>query len=116
VLLLSVTDGLVVGVVALVVVGAGTSLTTARVIPRFLDATPEPMLARFSSLLHLAQVAPVLAVTPVLGVAAHGWGVRAPMVALSVTLLATAAAVRRADAALSPAPGGSRSPVRAASG
>ena len=116
VLLLATTRTLVVGVVALVVVGAGTSLSTARVIPRFLDATPPPMLARFSSLLHLAQVAPVLVVTPVLGSAAHGWGTRAPLVVLAAALLATAVAVRRADAALSPAPVGSGSRVRAAPG
>ncbi len=102
VLLLAATSSLAAGVAALV--GAGTSLTTARVLPRFLDATPEPMLARFSSLLHLAQVAPVLAVAPVLGSAARGWGVRAPLVVLAAALLATAIAVRWADAALSPAP------------
>lgn len=102
-LLLAVSSQLVVGVAALVLVGAGTSMTTARLLPRFVDATPEPLLARFSSLLQLAQVAPVLVATPVLGWAAHNWGVEAPLLLIGGVLLATAFAVRRAELGLSPA-------------
>ena len=105
-LLLAVSGELVVGVAALVLVGAGTSMTTARLLPRFIDATPESMLARFSSLLQLAQVAPVLVATPVLGSAAQGWGVEAPLLLIGAALLATAVAVHRAELGLSPAPGG----------
>lgn len=96
-LLLAVSDQLALGVAALVLVGAGTSMTTARLFPRFFDATPELMLARFSSLLQLAQVAPVLVSTPLLGSAAHGWGIQAPLLLIGGALLATAFAVHRAE-------------------
>jgi hypothetical protein len=59
------------------------------------------MLARFSSLLQLAQVAPVLVATPLLGSAAHGWGVEAPLLLIGAALLATAFAVHRAEFGLS---------------
>jgi uncharacterized membrane protein (DUF485 family) len=84
-----------------VLVGAGTSMTTARLFPRFVDATPEPMLARFSSLLQLAQIAPVLVATSILGAAAHAWGVDTALLLIAVTLLATTLAVRRAEVGLS---------------
>lgn len=103
-LLLAVSSRIALGVAALALVGVGTSMTTARLFPRFLDATPEPMLARFSSLLQLAQVAPVLAATPLLGSVAHGWGVQAPLLLVGAGLLATAVAVHRAERGLSPAP------------
>lgn len=103
-LLLAVSSQLVLGVAALVLVGAGTSMTTARLFPRFIDATPESMLARFSSLLQLAQVAPVLVATPLLGLAAHETGIQAPLLLVGGALLATAFAVRRAEFGLSRAP------------
>lgn len=103
-LLLAVSSQLILGVAALVLVGAGTSMTTARLIPRFIDATPESMLARFSSLLQLAQVAPVLVATPLLGLAAHEAGIQAPLLLVGGALLATAFAVRRAELGLSRAP------------
>lgn len=104
-LLLAASDRLAVGIAALVLVGAGTSMTTARLFPRFLDATPEPLLARFSSLLQLAQIAPVLVATPLLWSVAHGCGVRAPLVLIAGALLATTLAVQRAERGLSPALG-----------
>jgi hypothetical protein len=104
-LLLAASSHLAAGVAALVLVGAGTSMTTARLFPRFVDATPEPMLARFGSLLQLAQIAPVLVATPVLGAAAEGQGVRVPLLLIGGALLVTTAAVRRADRGLSPACG-----------
>jgi uncharacterized membrane protein (DUF485 family) len=100
-LLLAVTAQVVLAAAALVLVGAGTSMTTARLFPRFVDATPEPMLARFSSLLQLAQIAPVLVATPILGAAAHAWGVDTALLLIAVTLLATTLAVRRAEVGLS---------------
>lgn len=102
-LLLAVSSQLVLGVAALVLVGAGTSMTTARLFPRFLVATPESLLARFSSLLQLAQVAPVLVATPLLGSAAHARGVEAPLLLIGGALLATTFAVHRAELGLSPA-------------
>lgn len=99
-LLLAVAAHLALAVVAVLLVGVGTSMTTARLIPRFLDATPESMLARFQSLLQLAQVAPVLVATPVLGWAAHLWSVEAPLVAMAGVLLTTTLAVRRAEVGL----------------
>lgn len=99
-LLLAVAAHLAVAVVAVLLVGVGTSMTTARLIPRFIDATPESMLARFQSLLQLAQIAPVLVATPVLGWAAHLWSVEAPLVVMAGVLLATTLAVRRAEVGL----------------
>jgi MFS family permease len=90
-----------VGVVAVLLVGVGTSMTTARLFPRFIDATPEAMLARFHSLLQLAQIAPVLVATPVLGWLAAGWGVGTPLVLMAGVLLATTLAVQRSEVGLS---------------
>jgi hypothetical protein len=104
--LLAASSHLAAGVAALMLVGAGTSMTTARLFPRFVDATPEPMLVRFGSLLQLAQIAPVLVATPVLGAAAEGQGVRVPLLLIGGALLATTAAVRWAERGLSPACGG----------
>jgi len=100
-MLLAVSSRPAVGVAALALVGAGTSMTTARLFPRFVDATPAPLLARFSSLLQLAQVAPVLLATPLLGASAQSWGVEAPLLLIGAVLLATALAVSRAEQGLS---------------
>lgn len=81
-LLLAVAAHLAVAVVAVLLVGVGTSMTTARLIPRFINATPGSMLARFHSLLQLAQIAPVLVATPMLGWAAHLWSVEVPLVVI----------------------------------
>lgn len=102
-LLLAVAEQVALGVVAMLLVGAGTSMTTARLIPRVIDACPEHLLARVSSLLQLAQTAPVFVVTPLLGVAASGGGVAAPLLVMAGVLAATTLAVRRTEAALSPA-------------
>lgn len=99
-LLLANTSHPVLAASAVLLVGVGTSMTTARLIPRFLDATPESMLARFSSLLQLAQIAPVVVATPVLGWVARGWGVETPLVVMAGVLLATTLAVRRAEMGL----------------
>ena len=71
---------------------------------RFIDATPEAMLARFNSLIHLAQIGPVLVATPVLGWVAHQWSVEAPILVMAGVLLATSIAVHRAETGLSPVP------------
>lgn len=111
-LLLAVAAHLAVAVVAVLLVGVGTSMTTARLIPRFVDATPESMLARFQSLLQLAQIAPVLVATPVLGWAAHLWSVDAPLVVMAGVLLTTTLAVHRAEAGLGKS-GTDRTPLEA---
>lgn len=103
-LLLAAASHLVVGVVGVLLVGVGTSMTTARLFPRFVDATPESLLARFNSLIQLTQTAPVLLATPLLGWTAHEWGVEAPLLLASGTLLATTFAVHRAERGLSPVP------------
>ncbi len=100
-LLLAVADHLAAGVFAVLLVGIGTSTTTARLFPRFTDATPEPMLARFNSVIQLAQVAPVLVATPALGWVAHTWGTETSLLLVGVTLLATTVAVHRAEVGLS---------------
>jgi len=111
-LLLAVAPHLAVAVVAVLLVGVGTSMTTARLIPRFIDSTPESMLARFQSLLQLAQIAPVLVATPVLGWAAHLWSVDAPLVVMAGVLLTTTLAVRRAEIGLGKS-GTDRTPLEA---
>ena len=73
-----------------------------RLVPRFLLAAPPPMLARFSSLLGIAQTGPVLAVTPLLGRTASETGISTPLLALACILLLTCwpalVAERRLDA------------------
>ena len=103
-MLLALAPDLTVAVVAVLLVGIGTSMTTARLIPRFVDATPEAMLALFTSLLQLTQIAPVLVATPVLGWAAHGRGVASPLTIMAGVLLATTPAVRRAEVGLGTLP------------
>ncbi len=98
-LALAVTDGLVAGAAAMVLVGIGTSLATARLFPQFVERTPAGMLARFQSLLGLAQTGPMLVATPLLGRLAGHAGVASALVLLAGVLLLTALAVRRADAA-----------------
>ncbi|MFT4085370.1 MAG: hypothetical protein QM638_22545, partial [Nocardioides sp.] len=98
--LLALTGQLVVAMLAVLLVGVGTSMTTARLMPRFADATPETMLARFWSFLQLAQIAPVLVATPVLGWFAHRWSVDSALLVVAGVLLVTAFAVHRADAGL----------------
>lgn len=101
-LLLAAAGHAFVGFVAVLLVGVGTSMTTARLFPCFIDATPESMLARFNSLIQLAQTAPVLVATPVLGWTAHLWGGTAPTLLLSAVLFATTIAVHRAEVGLAP--------------
>jgi MFS family permease len=96
VLLLAASTSQTVGVVALTLVGVGTSLLTTRLFPRFFDATPPHMLARFSSLLGLAQTGPVLVVTPVLGELIGTLGMKVTLGALAGVLILTLVAARRA--------------------
>ena len=91
--------------VALGVVGVGTSLLTARAIPRFMDATPPDLLARFHSLLGLAQTGPVLVVTPVLGRVLSTLGAPTALFCISGLLLVTLVAARRAEQGLRPTAG-----------
>jgi len=99
-LLLAVTTDPRWGAVGVLTVGVGTSLLTTRLIPRFVTATPEHMLARFQSLLGLAQTGPVLLMTPLLGHLITTLGIRPALVVLAVVLLGTAAAARRAEGRL----------------
>ena len=96
---LAATEGLVSGAAALILVGVGTTVVTARLFPQFVELTPPGMLARFQSLVGLAQTGPVLVATPLLGRLAGRHGVVPPLVLLAGVLLLTALAVRRADAA-----------------
>jgi hypothetical protein len=99
-LLLAGASQVAVAMVSVLLVGVGTSMTTARLIPRFVDATPEPMLARFLSVLQLAQIAPVLLATPLLGWAAHRWSVGSPLVVMAGVLLVSSWAVHQAETVL----------------
>lgn len=100
VLLLATTTDPRWGAVAVLTVGVGTSLLTTRLIPRFVTATPAHMLARFQSLLGLAQTGPVLLMTPLLGHLITTLGIRPALVVLAAVLLGTAAAARRAEGQL----------------
>lgn len=86
-----------VGLLALALVGVGTSLTTARLLPRFVVATPPGQLARFQAFLGLAQTGPVLVVTPLLGAVAGRVGVTTTLVVVVGVLAASVPAVRRAE-------------------
>jgi MFS family permease len=68
---------------ALLVVGAGTVLFTAHLLPAFVARTPSDMLGRFQSLLGLAQTGPVLVVTPLLGALAAGAGLGAALLVVA---------------------------------
>lgn len=99
--LLAVAGDIGLAVVGVLLVGVGTSMTTARIFPRFVDATPPGMLARFTSLLGLAQTGPVLVATPVLGWLAERAGVAASLLLMAGILSATTFAVRRSETGLS---------------
>lgn len=81
-------------------VGVGTSLLTTHLFPAFAEVAPEDMLARFWSLLHLAQNLPTTLVMPILGAIAAAAGLTSALVVVALLLLGTAAAaagvVRRA--------------------
>ncbi|MEI7059211.1 MFS transporter [Nocardioides sp. CCNWLW239] len=94
VVLLAVRTELWVGVVAIGLVGVGTTMLTSYLIPAFVASTPPEMLARFSSLTQAAQTVPVLLATPMLGVAA-GFDLRLALVLVAVLLLATVPAAAR---------------------
>jgi MFS family permease len=96
-LLLAVTHGVVAAVCAVGLVGVGTSLLTTRLIPRFVDASPADMLARFQSLLGIAQTGPVLLATPVLGAASSAWGVGVALWLLALILVLTTFAAIAAE-------------------
>jgi len=92
--MLAVTHGATAAVCAVGLVGVGTSLLTTRLIPLFVDASPPHMLARFQSLLGIAQTGPVLLATPTLGAAISAWGVGTAFWLLAAILgLTTFAAV-----------------------
>jgi hypothetical protein len=71
---------------ALFVVGVGTAVFTAHLLPAFVERTPPDMLARFQSLLGIAQTGPVLLVTPLLGALASHAGIAAGLVVVAVPL------------------------------
>lgn len=98
--LLALTPSAAGGTLAVLVVGVGTPLTTARLLPRFVQASPPAMLARFQSFLGLAQTGPVLLVLPLLGAAAHHGGTVVPVLVLAGVLALTGLAVRAAERGL----------------
>jgi MFS family permease len=93
--LLATTRSAATATVALCAVGVGTSLLTARVFPRFMNATPPDMLARFQSLLGLAQTGPVLVAMPVLGRVISSRGIPTALVCIAATLVLTLFSARR---------------------
>ncbi|MDF1603870.1 MFS transporter [Nocardioides sp. YIM 152315] len=78
------------GLGAMLVVGAGTTMFTAHLLPAFVERTPPDMLARFQSLLGLAQTGPVLVVTPVLGAGAAHLGLGAALAVVAVLVAGAA--------------------------
>lgn len=91
-----------VGVVAVALVGVGTSLRTALLLPRLVDAAPEQMLTRVTSLLNLAHAAPVLVATPGLGLTACRLGLPAPLVAISAILVLASISMHCAQFGVTP--------------
>jgi hypothetical protein len=81
---------------ATMVVGIGTSLLTTALVPGFVARTPPAMLARFQSLLQLAQTGPVLLTTPALASVCGRLGVEAGLAMTAGVLAATAVAARSA--------------------
>ncbi|MBB3044440.1 MFS transporter [Nocardioides soli] len=81
---------------SLLVVGVGSVLFTAHMLPVFVARTPPDMLARFQSLLGLAQTGPVLVATPLLGALATqlglGWALAVVAVLLAGAALPIASA------------------------
>jgi hypothetical protein len=102
-----------VGVLAIGLVGVGTTMLTTYLFPAYVARTPPEMLARFSSLTQLAQTGPVLVATPLLGAAA-GVDVRLALAVIAVLLLATVPAATRVARLPEPAarqyPAGSDTP------
>jgi hypothetical protein len=62
-----------------------------------MEATPPDMLARFQSLLGLAQTGPMLVVTPLLGHLISSLGMSAALMCIAATLLITLFAARQAE-------------------
>nr|WP_241248638.1 MFS transporter [Nocardioides sp. KC13] len=91
------------GVLAIGLVGAGTTMLTTYLFPVYVTRTPPEMLARFSSLIQLAQTGPVLIATPLLGAAA-GVDVRLALVVIGALLLATVPAAIRVAKLPNPIP------------
>lgn len=94
VVVLAVRTEIWVGILAIGLVGVGTTMLTSYLIPAYVARTPSEMLARFSSLTQLAQTGPVLLATPLLGVAA-GVDVRLALALVGGVLLATVPAAAR---------------------
>lgn len=94
VLLLAVRTEIWAGILAIGLVGVGTTMLTTYLFPAYVARTPPEMLARFSSLIQLAQTGPVLLATPLLGVAA-GVDVRLALAVIAALLLATVPASAR---------------------
>lgn len=67
------------------VVGVGVVVFTAHLFPTYVLLAPTPMISRFQSLLILAQQAPQLLATPLIGLAAAAAGT-GPMIAASAVL------------------------------
>ncbi len=90
VVVLALTESVVGGAVSMVLLGVGTAIFTCTLFPVFVRVTPPDMLARFQSLLGLAQNAAVLVALPVLGAIAAGVGLTAAILVVAAVLLAAA--------------------------
>lgn len=98
-----VTEGPVPGGISLFGVGVGTSLLTTRLLTRFVEATPTAMLARFQSLIGVAQTGPVLLATPLTTGLVAGFGADAAAAVLAAVVALAAPLAWRAERAMSPA-------------
>ncbi len=70
------------------IIGVGVGTYTGHVSPVFIHLTPNDAMSRFSSILYLAQVIPVLAAGPILGELSQSIGASATLTLLGVTILA----------------------------
>lgn len=86
-----------IAVIGVGLVGIGTSMTTCRLIPRLLDKAPTEQLARTQAVLGLAQTAPVLLATPLLGYLGALTTPAVVTVVLAALLALTSVAVARTE-------------------
>lgn len=86
--------------VAAIALGVGTVAYAANLSPVFVALSPADKLSRYSSVMYLAQVLPVLAFSPVIGYVAQTWGAsvailgRAAVATVAPLLLATSRPAR----------------------
>jgi hypothetical protein len=89
ILLLAGTGSVALGAVAVGLLGVGTAVWTTVALPLFVRLTPPDKLARFQSLLHLAQTGATLVALPLVSAVAGVWGPDASLVLTAAIMLAT---------------------------